>query len=243
MPAPLYAPGPADRTVRAADGKVLTVPAGWILFPPGDAALTRRVKAAGEFWAVAEKRGRKVFSKGIWAPAETIERIQADLLQERSTETFARKKESDARRREKKQNEYVEDFLGAVRSFLNFHPAHASLEEKLATAVTTHATPVGSGTVARTQRIPVEQRAEAAVIAWMRHQTTAYDNMQIPRVKGKRREVRRMLAQRSKQLLSRYRQSEVIRGDCPLAAALTEGRSAPSGDHNVRSQPEAHSES
>ena len=29
-------------------------------------------------------------------------------------------------------------------------------------AVTDHATPVGSGTVARTKRIPVEQRAEAA---------------------------------------------------------------------------------
>ena len=55
--------------------------------------------------------------------------------------------------------------------------------------------------MARTKRIPVEQRAEAAVIAWMRHQTTGYDNLVIPRVKGKRREVRRMLAQRSKELL------------------------------------------
>ncbi|MEZ6128720.1 MAG: DUF2293 domain-containing protein [Planctomycetaceae bacterium] len=50
----------------------------------------------------------------------------------------------------------------------------------MATAITAHATPVGSGTVARTQRIPVEQRAESAVIAWMRHQTTAYDHMKIP---------------------------------------------------------------
>jgi Fe-S cluster biosynthesis and repair protein YggX len=45
--------------------------------------------------------------------------------------------------------------------------------------VTAHATPVGSGTVARTERIPLEQRAESAVIAWMRHQTTAYDSMKI----------------------------------------------------------------
>ena len=42
----------------------------------------------------------------------------------------------------------------------------------------------------------------------MRHQTTAYDSMVIPRVKGKRREVRRMLAQRSKELLARYRRVE-----------------------------------
>jgi hypothetical protein len=59
-----------------------------------------------------------------------------------------------------------------------------SLDRVLAQAVTDHATPVGSGTVARTKRIPVEQRAEAAVIAWMRHQTTGYDGMVIPRVKG-----------------------------------------------------------
>jgi hypothetical protein len=52
---------------------------------------------------------------------------------------------------------------------------HADLANQMAWAVTDHATPVGSGTVARTKRIPVEQRAEAAVIAWMRHQTTGYD--------------------------------------------------------------------
>jgi hypothetical protein len=42
-------------------------------------------------------------------------------------------------------------------------------------------------TLARTKRISVEQRAEAAVIAWMRHKTTGYDGMVIPRVRGKRR--------------------------------------------------------
>jgi hypothetical protein len=86
--------------------------------------------------------------------------------------------------------------------------------------VTDHATPVGSGTVARTKRIPVEQRAEAAVIAWMRHSTTSYDSLVIPRVKGKRREVRRMLAQRSKELLARYRGGEPVTDGCPLKRVL-----------------------
>ena len=36
----------------------------------------------------------------------------------------------------------------------------AGLAEQLADAVTQHATPVGSGTVARTQRIPIEKRVE-----------------------------------------------------------------------------------
>jgi hypothetical protein len=199
MTATTFAPCPTPNTVRAADGTVLTAPKGWVLLPPGDAGLTRRVKAAGDHWVVQEKRGRKTFSRGIWAPGATVERIRAELETERSTEVYARRQEAASRRREAAQSEYIEDFHGAVLAFLTFHPSHADLADRLARAVTEHATPVGSGTVARTKRIPVEQRAEAAVIAWMRHQTTGYDNMVIPRVKGQRREVRRVLARRSQE--------------------------------------------
>jgi hypothetical protein len=215
----VFSPASQPNTVRTADGSLRPVPTGWTLLPPGDAALTRRVKAAGEHWIVQEKRGRKIFSRGIYCPAATIERIRAELAAERSTESFVKKRAADVRRRETAQAEYVEDFFGAVTTFLAFHPRFAELAARLARAVTDHATPVGSGTVARTKRIPVERRAEAAVIAWMRHQTTAYDSMKIARVKGKRREVRRMLAQRSKELLARYRQGEPT-PNCPLAKAL-----------------------
>ncbi len=162
---------------------------------------------------------------GIWAAAATIDRIRAELETERSTQGFAKKKEADARRRKKAQAAYVEDFHGAVVALLAFHPNYADLAERLAKAVTDHATPVGSGTVARTQRIPIEQRAEAAVIAWMRHQTTGYDSLVIPRVKGKRREVRRMLAQRSKELLERYRRGQPLEEGCPLMKALADNPS------------------
>ena len=220
---PLFSPGPTPNTVRSADGSVLNVPNGWILLPPGDAALTRRVKEAGDHWVVAEKKGRKVFSKGVWAPAATVQRIRAELEVERSTESFAKRKEAGARRRDKAQAEYVDDFLGAVVTFLGFHEKHADLASRMARAITDHSTPVGSGTVARTKRLPIEQRAEAAVIAWLRHETTGYDGMVIPRVKGKRREVRRMLAGRSHELLERYRQGEPVGEDCPLKKALANG--------------------
>jgi len=213
-----FAPGPKERTVRKPDGTVIPVPEGWTFLLPGDAALTRRAKLS-EHWLLVEKKGRKVFSRGIWTAAN-LDAIRAELEVERSTEGFAKKKAAGAQRREKVQSAYVEDFRGAILAFLNFHPAHAEWAERLATAVTKHATPVGSGTVARTKRIPIEQRAEAAVIAWMRHQTTGYDNMIIPREKDKRREVRRMLAQRSQQLLQRYRRGETGGKDCPLAKAL-----------------------
>jgi hypothetical protein len=215
-----FSPGPTPNTVRAADGSILVAPEGWALLPPGDAGLTRRVKATGDFWVVQEKRGRKIFSRGLWAPAETIGRIRVELEAERSTEGHAKKMEAASRRREEAQAGYVEDFHGAVVAFLAFPPEHADLADRLARAVTEHATPVGSGTVARTKRIPVEDRAEAAVIAWMRHRTTAYDSMAIPRVKGKRREVRRMLAERSQELLRRYRRGEPVGDDCPLKRAL-----------------------
>jgi hypothetical protein len=216
----IFTPGPTPNTVRAADGMVLAAPDGWALLPPGDAALTRRVKEAGEHWAVQEKKGRKTFSRGVWAPAATIDRIRAELEAERATAGYARRKEADTRRRDKAQAEYVEDFFGAVVAFLAFHPNSAGLADRLARAVTDHATPVGSGTVARTKRILVERRAEAAVMAWMRHQTTGYDGMTIPRVKGKRREVRRMLARRSHELLDCYRRGEPVPEGCPLRKAL-----------------------
>ncbi len=223
MTANTFTPGPTPNSVRSADGKVLTAPEGWVLLPAGDAALTRRVKAACQHWIVQEKKGRKVFSKGVWAPAATIDKIRAELEAERSTEGYAKRKDADARRRDKAQAEYVEDFYGSVVAFLAFHPAYADFAGRLARAVADHATPVGTGTVARTKRIPVEQRAEAAVIAWLRHQTTGYDSMPIPRIKGKRREVRRMLAQRSKELLGRYRRGEPVGEDCPLKKALVRG--------------------
>lgn len=216
----IFRPGPRPNSVMNEYDIIITVPEGWSLLPPGDAGLTRRVKAAGDYWVVQEKKGRRIFSKGIWAAAATIEKTRLELEAERSTESYSKRKESAAKRRDKVQLEYVEDFTGAVVAFLAFHPNHSELANKLAKVVADHATPVGSGTVARTKRIPVERRAEAAVIAWMRHQTTAYDSMSIARIKGERREVRRMLAQRSKSLLARYRKEESGSEHCILKEAL-----------------------
>lgn len=217
----IVSPGKTPDTVLTAEGTVLKVPAGWELLPPGDAGLTRRVKAATTTWTVQVKKGRKIFSQGVWADSKVIAAKRAELEKERATETYAKRKQADQVRRERKQEAYVESFETTVLRFLDFHPSHATTARSLARAVSVHATPVGSGTVARTERIPIEERAEAAVIAWMRHQTTAYDNMKIARVKGERREVRRMLAQRSRQLLESYRRGDSVPAEsCPLQSAL-----------------------
>jgi hypothetical protein len=205
----VLAPTADPRVFVAPDGTRHQAPEGWICVPPGDAALTRRLKQAGPSWAVVEKRGRKTFSKGLWVPAENVGAIKDALASERSTESYARKRQSDTARREAAQASYVVAFEAEVATFLGFAPRWAALGAEIARRVAAHATPVGSGTVARTQRIPVGERAEAAVIAWMRHQTTAYDSMKIPRIAGKRREVRRELAQISRAVLDLHRRDQV----------------------------------
>jgi hypothetical protein len=216
------------RHVLTLDGRIVPVPEDWNLLPPGDAALSRRIKQDGPTWTVIEVKGRKRFSHGIWAPAARIEALRAALLVERMDPAYQRKLGAGRLRRAVEQEGYVEDFRGAVRRFLDFHPSHRAAAELLAQRIADHATPVGSGTVARTERIPIEQRAEAATIAWMRHQTTGYDHMAIPREKGRRREVRRMLAQRSVQLLERYRAGRPVAPEsCLLQRALARPTGTP----------------
>src|SRR4051812_37569977 len=104
----IYSPTP--NTVGDAGGIVLDVPGGWVPLPPGDPGLTRRVKAAGDDSVVEEKVGRRAFSRGVWAPAATVERVRAELDAERSTEAYARRREADSRRRGEEQGRYVEEF-------------------------------------------------------------------------------------------------------------------------------------
>ncbi|MBK1880120.1 DUF2293 domain-containing protein [Pelagicoccus mobilis] len=221
------------RKVISPQGEVLNVPENWALLEPGDATLTRRVKAAGPTWTVKQKKGRRIISLGVWADKETIETERLRLLVERQDPAYKKRLQSGRDRRAKQEANYAVEFRQQVLDFLNFHSGYDTLAQELATRIADHAVPVGSGTVARTQRIPVEKRAEAATIAWMRHQTTAYDTMYIPRVKGQRRETRRRLAAESKRLLNTYRQGLATDPHtCPLQQAL-----APNQDNHQPTPP------
>jgi hypothetical protein len=222
----VLAPTADPRVFLAPDGRRLSPPEGWACLPPGDAGFTRRVKLAGPSWSVIEKKGRKAFSKGLWAPKANIEAVRSALEAERATEGYAKKRASDVARRERDHGAYVLAFEAEVLAFLAFSPEWRPLGVALAKLVAAHATPVGSGTVARTKRIEIDERAELAVIAWMRHQTTAYDRMQIARVKGERREVRRELARVSRGILELHRRDVPHAIDsCPLCAAIVAAHS------------------
>jgi len=226
----VLAPTADPRVFVAPDGRRLSPPATWDCLPPGDAGLTRRVKQAGPSWSVIEQRGRKAFSKGLWAPREHIEAARAALAAERATDSYATKRRAEVARRERNHAAYAVTFEQEVHDFLAFAPRWAERAQRVARLVAAHATPVGSGTVARTQRIPIEERAEAAVIAWMRHQTTAYDHMKIERVAGRRREVRRELAQLSRAMLDLHR-SDVPHAprSCSLCTAVEQADRPPTG--------------
>lgn len=196
-------------------------PTGWVFLPAGDAAITRKVTAKGKYWRVQFKKGRRLMSKGLWAPAETITEAKRLVSEMRNAPDYEQKKASAKRAREKKQQAYEIDFERAVSTYLNFHNDYKTLQSKMARAVTRHAIPVGSGTVARTSMIPLEERAAKAVVAWMRHQTTNYDHMKIARIKGERRSVRKKLAHDSVKLLQSYREGKQIAPDCPLYLALS----------------------
>lgn len=213
-------PGPGN-TLIDEKGATHIPPQDWVFLPAGDAGVTRKVTSAGECWRVQVKMGRRTISKGVWAPKATIEAATQEMNATRQTDTYKKKLEASRTRRQLQQAVYVDDFFEAVKQFLNFHPRYEAEAEKMARLICEHATPVGSGTVARTTRIPIEERAAKAVIAWMRHQTTAYDDMDIARIKGERRRVRRMLAERSVQLLDTYRKGLPQPPFCPLKKALS----------------------
>jgi hypothetical protein len=214
-------PTTSDRTVIDERGVVRHVPDGWSLLPPGDPAISRRIKKVADTWVVTEMKGNKRFSRGIWAPAEQIKAIENELYRERANPAYQKKLDSAREKRALAEEVYGADFRRAVMTFLNFHRDHRETASAVARLVTHQAIPVGSRSVARTKRIPLETRAEAATIAWLRHQTTDYDTMAVPHIKGSRREIRHELAQSSRELLARYRAGNRIdKETCRLQRAL-----------------------
>lgn len=206
------------------NGEYLKPPKGWIFLPAGDAGITRKVTAKGDCWRVQIRKGRRLISKGIWAPEKNIEQAKAEVLTTRQTDEYKKKQVYNAKRREEQQDKYQIEFTEAIQRYLNFHKRYLKIQKTMAIAISLHATPIGSGTVARTKMIPLRERASHAVIAWMRHQTTAYDNLKIARIKGERRTVRRQLAEQSVSLLSKYREGRDITSDCPLYKATKQIR-------------------
>ncbi len=202
-------------------GNIFTVPNGWANLPAGDASVTRKLKSLGPTWTVQEKKGRKMFSHGVWAAAEQIQEAKTLVEAQRADPKHQKKLAQAKVRRDEKEEVFGEDFQQAIVAFLNFHNKYQTLVEKLAVLVKEHAVPVGSGTVARSSSVTLQDKAALAVMAWMRHQTSNYDSTSVPRIKGARRELRKKIARQSERILAKYRSGvDADLSDCPLYKAL-----------------------
>jgi hypothetical protein len=211
----------SDNRLKDKTGKVYSVPAGWQNLPSGDASVTRKLKSLGPSWTVQEKKGRKSFSHGVWAAKEHIEAAKSLVEAQRADPKHQKKLAQAKVRREEKEVVFSTDFQQEIIKFLNFDKKYQALVEQLAVLVKEHAVPVGSGTVARSSSVTLDDKAALAVMAWMRHQTSAYDSTTVPRIKGARRELRRKIARQSERILAKYRSGDEVDFIlCPLYKAI-----------------------
>lgn len=211
----------ADPRLKDASGKVFLVPADWANLPAGDASVTRKLKSLGPTWTVQEKKGRKIFSHGVWAEQTQIDKAKALVKIQRANPKHQKKLAQAKERRDEKEQVFAESFQQAITQFLNFAPKYHTMAGKLSRLIREHAAPVGSGTVARSSSVTLEGKAAMAVMAWMRHQTSDYDSTAVPHIKGARRELRRQIARQSERTLSAYRRGEKVDSStCALHKAL-----------------------
>lgn len=153
----------------------LDVPDGWDFLPSGDAFLTRRAKAGGAYWVAYKPRGRNRPHRrllGLWAPAETI--AAARTVAAETAERRAKGRAVGVRQRARAEEKYATELQSAIIGFLGFAPEHEQLARDIAEQGAERAAVVGSGRVGRTRTISLEERAELAARACIRHQYTDY---------------------------------------------------------------------
>jgi hypothetical protein len=142
--------------------------------PRGDAALTRRAKRGSRLSAVVVQwsRTRQRYERqGILAEVEAITKAERECLAD--TEVRQRRRERDARRRVIEDERFVPELADAIRSrFPGCSPGRAE-------CIARHAGARSSGRIGRTSagRLLTPEAVQLAVIASIRHEDTAYEDL------------------------------------------------------------------
>jgi hypothetical protein len=155
----------------------LDLPEGWEFLASGDNFVTRRVKGSGVYWTLWRPRGRHRPHRrklGVLAPGSTINAARAEAVA--TAGQRADRRVVNAAARERAEVRYRVELAAAVRAWLDFAPVHAGLAAEIAEGVAEHAAVVGSGRVGRTRTLPLEQRAQLAARAFIRHRFTDYED-------------------------------------------------------------------
>lgn len=152
------------------------IPHGWELLPSGDAYLTRTVKQLGQHWLAWQPRTRNRRhrrSLGVWAPADSI--AQARQMAAQTAQRRAAQRSRAAERRDAQEADYQRELAAVIVAYLDFADEHAELARQIADDAAATASQVGSGRVGRTRTLTIEERAQLAVRAHLRHRYTDYD--------------------------------------------------------------------
>jgi hypothetical protein len=142
--------------------------------PRGDAALTRRAKRGSRLSVVVVQwsRARQRYERqGILAEIEAIDQAERECLADR--EVRERRRERDARRRVIEDDRFVAELADAIGSqFPGCSPGRAQ-------RIARHAGARSSGRIGRTSagRLLTPEAVRLAVIASVRHEDTAYEDL------------------------------------------------------------------
>jgi hypothetical protein len=140
--------------------------------PRGDAALTRRARRHSNLNAIVLKwsRSRKRYERqGVLVDEAALQTAEEECLAD--SEARARRRERDARRREKLDEEYVAKFAARIQELFPGCPAGTNK------TIAEHACLKNSGRVGRTSWAKDLSQAaiRMAVVAHIRHEQTDYD--------------------------------------------------------------------
>ena len=145
-----------------------------VFLPAGDAALTRRAKKASQLSAVVVRfsRSRKRYERqGLLVEEAAIEQAEQQCLSDE--EARARRRERDQQRRENADERFQQDLAEQIgRLFPGCPPLRAA-------AISRHTGTRGSGRVGRSAagRALDPDAVTRAVVASVRHEDTAYDEL------------------------------------------------------------------
>lgn len=159
--------GPGPRCLACAEDHL-------VFLGRGDAALTRRAKAASKLWAVVIRfsRSRKRYERqGLLVEEHALKKAEAECLAD--AEVRARRKARDAERRADQDEALARSMANGIRRLFPRCPP----EE--AETIAQHATLRRSGRVGRTAAAKeMEERPLVlAVVAAVRHGYTRYDDL------------------------------------------------------------------
>src|SRR5215216_2329452 len=145
-----------------------------VYLPAGDAALTRRAKAASRLSAVVVRfsRARKRYERqGVLVEEDALATAERHCLADEQAR--ARRRERDAERRAREDVELRTRFAAEISRFFPGCPPER------ADAIARHAAARGSGRVGRSAagRALAADAVQLAVVASIRHEDTAYDDL------------------------------------------------------------------